>query len=48
METLNGTSRTDIALEYAKNNILLPGNSERSNVPNVIVVLTHGKTDLGM
>ena len=48
METLNGTSRADIALEYAKDNILLPGNSERSNIPNVIVLITGGRTDLGM
>lgn len=47
METLNETSRADVALEYAKDNILLPGNSERSNIPNVIVMITHGKTDLG-
>lgn len=40
-------TRTYLGLEYVHNTIFAPGNGERSNVANVVVVLTDGVTNPG-
>jgi len=39
-----GPSRTDEALEYVRTTILTTSNGDRSDVPNVVVVFTDGKS----
>jgi len=42
-----GSTRTDEALEYVRTTMLTTSNGDRSDVPNVVVVFTDGKSTNG-
>lgn len=47
MEPLHGGTRIDLALEFVSEQVLTVDHNDRSDVPDVVVLITDGVSDQG-